>query len=277
MTKRANPISLLRALPFLLLQVASPASAQPAAAASTEPLDGRAIYERVTANRYDSFVQRSDLISGDRAGNEQHMRLDMWYQTFRGRDGEPLDGVTASKTAVRYTHPFDLRHTGYLVIQNQNRPNDQFVYRGSQRRIQRVNLRKEAVFGTDFSFEDLVPREIEDADYARDEDAMLDGQTVYVVTAVPKPFANSEYSKFQSYIDPERWVPVRVRYWDEAGVEVKELVSTDLELRDRIWVPMRSRMNNLRGRTWTKLRVQKIEPNVDIKRHMFDLRRLESH
>jgi len=270
-------MSLLHALPFLLLQVASPAPAQPAAAASTKALDGRAIYERVVANRYDSFMQRSDLISGDRAGNEQRTRLDMWYQTFRGEDGEPLDGVVASKTSVRYTHPFDLRHTGYLVIQNQNRPNDQFVYRGSQRRIQRVNLRKEAVFGTDFSFEDLVPHEIEDADYARDDDALLDGKKVYVVTAVPKPFANSEYSKFQSYIDPERWVPMRVRYWDESGVEVKELVSSELELRDRIWVPMQSRMRNLRGRTWTELRVQKIEPNIDIERHMFDLRRLESH
>jgi hypothetical protein len=271
----------LRPLPILLLclllQIASPVSAQSVATASTEPLDGRAIYERVTENRYESFVQRSDLISGDRAGNEQRTRLDMWYQSFRSDDGEPLDGTIVSKTVVRYTYPFDLRHTGYLVIQNQNRPNDQFVYRASKRRIQRVNLRKEAVFGTDFSFEDLVPREIEDADYARDEDAEIDGETVYVVTAIPKPHANSEYSKFQSYIDPKRWVPVRVRYWDDAGVEVKELVSTDLELRDRIWVPMHSQMRNLRGRTWTKLAVEKIEPNIDIERHVFDLRRLETH
>jgi len=34
-----------------------------------------------------------------------------------GRDGGdvPPDGVV-SKTVIRYTHPFDLRHSGYLVI-----------------------------------------------------------------------------------------------------------------------------------------------------------------
>ena len=135
---------LVRALTTLLsLLLPTSALAQAAAAAATLPpdqLDGRAIYERVVANRYESFTQHTTLVSGDRTGNEQSSRLDMSYQAFRDDQGAPLDGVIVSKTLVRYTHPFDLRHTGYLVIQNQERPNDQFVYRASNRRIQRVIL-----------------------------------------------------------------------------------------------------------------------------------------
>ena len=86
-----------------------------------------------------------------------------------------------------------------------------------------MNLREEAVFGTDFTFEDIVPDEIEDADYQRLPDEQRDGSTVYVVEVTPKPDANSEYSKFVVYVDKSRCVPLRTRYWDEKGVEVKEL------------------------------------------------------
>lgn len=264
---------------WIAIHAATAAVADPivrVATRSDEP-NGRAIYERVLQNRFDSFLQRSSLVSGDRAGNEQQTRLDMWYRAFRDADGELEDGITVSKTVVRYTHPFDIRHSGYLVIQNLDRPSDQFVYRASRRRIQRVNLRKEAVFGTDFSFEDLVPREIEDADYTRDADALHEGGLVYVVTAVPKPKANSEYSRFQSYIDPQRWIPLRIRYWDTAGVEIKELRSSELELHANIWVPMRSRMRNLRSQTWTQLVVEQLQPNVEIARREFDMRALEGH
>ena len=133
------------------------------------------------------------------------------------------------------------------------------------------------MFGTDFSFEDLVPREIEDADYTRDADALHEGEPVYVVTAVPKPRANSEYSRFQSYIDPQRWVPLRIRYWNAAGVEVKELRLSELERHAKIWVPMRSRMRNLRSQTWTRLDVEQLQPNVEIARRQFDMRALEAH
>ena len=98
-----------------------------------------------------------------------------------------------------------------------------------------------------------------------------------MVTAVPKPKANSEYSRFQSYIDPQRWIPLRIRYWDTAGVEIKELRSSELELHANIWVPMRSRMRNLRSQTWTQLVVEQLQPNVEIARREFDMRALEGH
>jgi hypothetical protein len=77
----------------------------------------------------------------------------MTWKNFREND-EPVRGVL-SKTLVKYTHPFDLRFSGYLIVNNHQRHNDQFVYLNSSRRIRRVNLRGEAVFGTDFTFEDV--------------------------------------------------------------------------------------------------------------------------
>jgi hypothetical protein len=241
-------------------------------------LSGRDIYERVLANRFDAYVQTAALVSGDRSGAEQESRLVMTWKSFRDDDGEAGDGIL-SKSLVKYTHPFDLRFSGYLIQNNHLRADDQFVYLASSRRIRRVNLRSEAVFGTDFTFEDVVPQELEEATYRRLPDELVDRAACYVVEVTPTPEAGSQYSRFVVSVEKEHSVPIRTRYWDEREVEVKELVADPEHLRefDGVWVPTRLRMRNLQLDTYTSLRVEALEPNPRLPRTTFDLRRLESH
>ena len=242
-------------------------------------LSGRDIYERVLENRFSSYIQQSALRSGDQAGNTQETRLRMWFKSFREDGQEPTDDGLLSKTLVKYTHPFDLRHSGYLVINNLDRPSDQFVYLASRRRVQRVSLRGEAVFGSDFSFEDVIPKEIEDALYERRNDEVLDGVPCFVIDAMPNDQMNSEYSRIRIFIEKARYVPLLTRYWDDRKVEVKELkVEYDsIEKINAVWVPMRMTMRNLRHESFTDLIVDYVEPNPELKRTTCDLRRLEAH
>lgn len=244
-----------------------------------EELTGRAIYQRVLDNRFDTYIQESKLISGDRGGNSQLTALKMWFKNFRGEDGKPREGIVLSKALVRYTEPFDIRHSGYLVVANLDRANDQFVYRNSSRKVRRVNLRGEAVFGTDFSFEDVIPREIEDATYERQGDDAFEGIPCYTVEAIPKPETRSEYSRFLVYVDKEKWIPLRTRYWDERGLEVKELKATteSIVLMEDVWVPMKMTMRHHQLESFTTLAIEALTPNPDLKRTTFDLRRLEGH
>jgi hypothetical protein len=202
----------------------------------------------------------------------------MTWSSFRDEQDRPVNGVL-SKTVVRYTDPFDLRFSGYLVVNNDTRPNDQFVYLNARRKVRRVNLREEAVFGTDFTFEDIVPHEVEDGDYERLPDQELEGHPVYVVEVVPKPEENSEYSKFVIHVDKTSCVPLLTRYWDEKQVEVKRLdvAPGKIQHLDGVSWPMELTMRNLQLDSFTTLVVEKLEPNPKLKRSDFDLRRLESH
>jgi hypothetical protein len=240
-------------------------------------LTGEDIYARVLENRFDSYIQLSSLISGDRAGNDQETRMRMWFKSYR--NGDKPEPYTLSKTLVKYTHPFDVRHSGYLIINKDQLPNDQFVYLNTNRRVRRVNLRGEAVFGTDFSFEDVIPKELGDADYARMPDGTVDGVPCFVIQAVPKPYRRSEYSKLEIHIEKERAVPLRTYYWDERGLQVKRLAveRESIERIADIWVPRRMTMEHLQLESFTTLKVVEIEPNVAMERSMFDLRRLEGH
>jgi hypothetical protein len=266
----------------LLTAVEPPARAEDFAPARQEKSDaeltGRDIYQRVLDNRFRSYIQKSVMVSGDRAGNHQETVLRMWFQSYREESGE-AQVDTLSKTMVKYLEPFDLRHTGYLIIQHPDRGSDQFVYLPTNRRVRRVNLRGEAVFGTDFSFEDVIPREIEHADYERRADTILHDIPCFVVEAVPKPENDSEYSRFLVYVDKQRNVPLRTRYWDEQEVEIKELDAAPESIQrvGGIWVPTRATMRHLRLETYTELRVDELEPNPTLKRSTFELRRLEAH
>ncbi len=282
-------------LPLLLLALATVAAAagdaRPKAGTPVEDalppgssLSGREIYQCVLDNRFDAYVQTSVLRSGDRGGATQESRLRMTWRSFRegGPDtatGSGADAGALSKTLVKYTEPFDLRFSGYLIVNNAGRPNDQFVYLASTRRIRRVNLRREAVFGTDFTFEDIVPREIEDGEYRRLPDARVDGAPVYVVEVVPHEHTESEYSRFVIHVEKERCVPLLTRYWDTRDVEVKELTAPVASIRELEGVhwPSELTMRNLQLDTYTTLRVESLEPNPRLSRKAFDLRRLESH
>jgi len=253
-------------------------AASAAAIADDAKLTGHDIYDRVLRNRFDSFSQETQLISGDRGGRQQESRLELIWQSFRDTNGQPLRGVV-SKTLVRYVYPFDIRFSSYLVISNHERINDQFVYYPSRRKVVRVNLRSEAVFGTDFSYEDVIPREIEESEYERVADETVSDIPVYVVEVVPKPFTVSDYSRVRVYVEKERFVPLRTRYWDDAGVEVKELRAVPSEIRqfDGVWLPMKVTMRNLQLESFTTLVVTNFVPNPVLPQTTFDLSRLESH
>jgi hypothetical protein len=260
----------------LLLSTATADSLETGAA--PDGLSAREIYGRVIENRFRAFMQESRLISADRTGRAQESRFNMRWKDFRDGHGKPTRGVL-SKTLVKYTHPFDLRFSGYLIQANHQRVNDQFVYYPSRRRVVRVNLRSEAVYGTDFSFEDVIPREAEDFTYRRLSDGIFRDIPVYVVELFPNDFADSEYAKIRVSVDKQHDVVVRARYWDAAGVEVKEFIAEPGAIKefDGVWVPMEATMRNLRLDSYTTLVVSRLVPNPEFDKDAFDLGRLESH
>jgi len=256
----------------------APEAAEPGAESTPESeLTAREIYRRVLDNRFEASVQELALVSLDRAENKQLLRMRALWKRYPEGTPTERDGVL-SRTMIRYMAPADLRRTGYLVINKRDLPNDQFIYLKSMRRVRRINLRGETIVGTDFSVEDLVPRELDDADYLRIPDANVSGTPCYVVEARPKPEVKSEYSKFWLYVERVHYVPLRIRYWDRADVEIKELRAPIESIRevDGIWVPILATMRHLLEESQTSLSVDLLVPNPDLADKFFSQRELES-
>jgi outer membrane lipoprotein-sorting protein len=149
----------------------------------------------------------------------------------------------------------------------------------SQRRVKRVNLRGEAVFGTDFSFEDILPRELEDAGYVRLADENTLGRDCFVIEAIPNELASSEYSRIVIHVDKEHSVPLLTRYWDDRNIEIKELKADpdSIEQIEDVWLAKKMTMRHLKLETYTRYELKSVKPNAKLADNVFELRRLESH
>ena len=178
----------------------------------------------------------------------------------------------------------DVRHLGYLVINKADGSEDQFVYRPSSRRVRRINLRGEAIFGTDFAFEDIIPQEIENATYERKPDAEVNGIPVYVVEVTPVEEQDSDYSKFDVYVTRDHFVALKVEYWDRDGLHIKQLQADPESITSyqheqenglkTVWIAKNQEIRHLKLESWTRLDITKLDPTVKLGKRHFSQRQL---
>ncbi|MAJ59252.1 MAG: hypothetical protein CBC48_04015 [bacterium TMED88] len=240
---------------------------------------GDAIYKRVVANRFDAFEQVGRMRSGSRNQRFQDVRIRLRYMNVE-KTGSPI----VSKTIAKYFEPSDVRHLGYLIINKRKGPDDQFVYRPSARKVRRVNVRGEAVAGTDFSFEDIVPPEFEDGAHSRLPDQLIQGTPAYVVAVVPHADTESEYSKLVIAVEKEHFVPIQTHYWDNKRVLIKRLdvdpasisshQATEKGQAKEVWVALSSKMTQLKLDTFTELDIEEFKANPNLRSRHFSEREL---
>jgi len=239
-------------------------------------LNGREIWERFFENRMHAAVQYMRVISADPGGGEQLIEFWVRWKDFRDEDNNANEDGILAKGLIKFKRPGDMRGTGFLMIMNEGRGPDQFVYRPSTRRIRRVKLRDVGIMGTDYTLDDLAYRDIEEADYHRLPDDEIDGIPVYVVEATLKPFVKAQYRTTTSYLEKEHFVPLRAVYKDESGVPLREAIASYDSIRnfDGIWIPTESELVNLKEKTTTKVIVDDLDANPDIGEHLFSTFRL---
>jgi hypothetical protein len=75
------------------------------------------------------------------------------------------------------------------------------------------------------------------------------------------------------YLEKHHYVPLRVRYWDDFGVEVKQVTTPHESIRafGSLWVATESTMRNLRQRTSSTMRVEDVETEPDFHPKLFSV------
>ena len=228
-------------------------------------LSGREIFDRFLDNRLHSAVQWQTVVSRDPGGNEQRSRFWVRWKDYRDSEKKSHDGVVA-KTLVKFSDPEDMRQTGFLMVVNKDRSNDQFIWSPATGRVRRVRLSGVGIMGTDYTFDDIGWKSIEDAEYQRLPDEVIDGVPAYVLEVTMKPFVDSEYQTMRTWIDQEHYIPLRTIYRDPNGVPMREMVaeSGSIENFEGAWIATRSVMYNLKERTSTSVYVEALDPDVTL-------------
>src|SRR5262249_52018255 len=102
------------------------------------------------------------------------------------------------RALARFTAPEDLRDTALLVMEQQGRPDDYFLYLPALDKVRRVAgaQRRDSFRGTDLTYEDLERRRVDDFEDLRARPEQVAGEPVLAVSARPREAAGYERVEF---------------------------------------------------------------------------------
>ena len=132
-------------------------------------------------------------------------------------------GQDIHRYLIVFLDPADIKGTALLTWEQKERENDQWLYLPAQKKMQRIakGSKKNYFMGTDFTYEDMEPEDIDNFIYKilRSEKLSQDKQVseCYVIESVP---ANKEkkkesgYSKRIMWIEKEYLYTLKVEFYD---------------------------------------------------------------
>jgi outer membrane lipoprotein-sorting protein len=188
---------------------------------------------------------------------------------------EELGAHGQSKSIIRFTSPAEVKGVALLIVNHPDRASDQWMWTPAIERDRRIALqdRSTRFFGTDFSFEDLEERDLEQFDYSLLGDETVEGAACWRIQSSPRQSKSSQYSKSIVWIRKDNYAVTRIDSYvgDQA---VRRLVYSDIQNIQGIWTARDLTMVDVRRGSKTRLTLDKIEYNVPLRDDDFTVQSL---
>jgi outer membrane lipoprotein-sorting protein len=180
-----------------------------------------------------------------------------------------------SKAVIRFTAPADVKGVALLVVNHPDRASDQWMWIPSISRERRVALqdRSSRFFGTDFSFEDLEERDVNQFEYKLSGEEAVEGAPCWRIESHPRQTKSSQYTLTRVWIRKDNYVPAQIESFVKEQL-ARRLRYLDIQNVQGIWTPRTLEMTDLRRNSRTTLRLQKLEYNVPVKDEDFTIQAL---
>jgi len=188
---------------------------------------------------------------------------------------ERLGSHGASKAVLRFTAPPEVKGVALLVVNHPDRASDQWMWTPAIQRDRRVALqdRSQRFFGTDFSFEDLEERDVDQYDFSMDGEDTLNGAACWRIVAAPRKTKTSQYTRSRVWVRKDNYAHQQVENLIGPDV-VRRLKYSDIQNVQGIWTGRTLEMTDLRRKSRTVLRLEDLKYNVPLKDEDFTLQAL---
>jgi hypothetical protein len=241
----------------------STAEAIVAPAAPDSHGDARSIMEEAQRRTEAKFYQYDGLLqSFDTKNNVTEKR---WRFDREGSNGQ-------SKAVLRFTAPSEVKGVALLIFNHPQRASDQWMWTPALERDRRIALqdRSTRFFGTDFSFEDLEERDVDQYDYSMLGNDTIEGAGCWKIQMTPKRSRSSHYTRAIAWIRKDNYVLARLDNFVKDEV-VKRLTNSTIENIQGIWTARQLEMADLHRGTRTRLTLQQVKYNAPMKEEEFTL------
>jgi outer membrane lipoprotein-sorting protein len=180
-----------------------------------------------------------------------------------------------SKSILRFTAPPEVKGVALLIVNHPDRASDQWMWTPALERDRRIALqdRSARFFGTDFSFEDLEERDVDQFDYKLQGEEAFEGAPCWKLESRPKERKASQYSSSQLWIRKDNYVVIRIDHYKKDKA-TRRINYSDIEKIQDIWTPKTLEVIDIPRNSRTVMRVDNLKYNMPMQDSEFTVEAL---
>jgi hypothetical protein len=183
------------------------------------------------------------------------------------------------KTLMFFQYPGDVKGTGFLTwdYDEMGKDDDKWLYLPAlkkSRRISGSSAKKDYFMGTDFTYDDMGSRNVNEDDHKLLREETVEGHKCWVVESTSKDNRDI-YSKKISWIRRDCLIAMKVEYYDRTGKLHRELKMSGIEKADGFWLAKEMHMTNVQTNHQTIIIIENPKYNIDIDENAFTVAKLE--
>lgn len=189
------------------------------------------------------------------------------------------------KYFIYFHQPTDVKDMTFLVYKYLRKDDDRWLFIPAVRLVKRIasSDKRSSFVGSDFTYEDISGRDLEDDTYKLLREETLNNQPVYVLESTPKDPKGANYARKISYISTESFLPLKEEYHDLKGNVVKIFTADEVQ---RIlprngkgpgyWTVTKRTMTDLGANHRTEVMFTRIEYDLGVPDDVFTERSLRT-
>lgn len=228
---------------------------------SLENIEKKGKWVAVSADNYDSGFKNQlaevTMILKNQQGETSTRELKIKVLEIEN-DGD--------KSITIFNSPRDIKGTALLSYSHSLKPDDQWLFLPSLKRIKRISSsNKSGPFaGSEFAYEDLSSQEVDKYTYHYIQPDTVFGIDGHVIERIPVD-PNSGYARQRVWIDAMHWRTEKIDYYDRKNELLKTLVLSDYQqYENKKWRANRMHMHNHQSGKSTTLKLKNIQFGLNI-------------
>jgi hypothetical protein len=181
----------------------------------------------------------------------------------------------ASKAILRFTAPAEVKGVALLIVNHTDRASDQWMWTPAIERDRRIATqdRSTRFFGTDFSFEDLEERDVDQFDYKLAGDDTIDSAACWKIESKPKEAKSSQYTSSLVWVRKDNYVVAQIEDYSKDKL-IRRIHYSDIQNVGGVWTPRTVEVFDANRKSRTVLKLEKLEYNLPMKDEDFTLEAL---
>jgi len=204
------------------------------------------------------------MVLVDKKGNKENRALRWYTKELSGQE---------SRYLIVFDSPAAIKGTALLTWDHASKASDQWLYLPAGKRVQRIasGSKKGYFAGTDFTYEDLEPVDLDDFTFKILREEKIDKKDCWVIEAEP---ANKTAAKESSYgrrlfwVRQDIYLTIKIEFYDQATKLIKTQTAYEfVQIKGTMWRSSKVLMDNhkMQHKTLMAVKSRELDQKIDNK------------